>query len=122
MAPGAPGGAGGTGGGTGGSASGGSGGADAGPIVPGTRPPTPLRASRCSSTGFDNEGGAATLLVAPDGQTLLADAGWEGPRDPARIAAVLAKVGAKRIDYLLATHFHEDHAGGCRSWSSWCRP
>ena len=91
---------------------GGAGAGDAGPAVPDAGMDAPGAASPLRIFWIDTEGGAATLLVAPDGQTLLADAGWAGARDPGRIAAVLAQVGAKKIDYLLATHFHEDHTGG----------
>src|SRR5205085_11274862 len=63
---------------------------------------------------IDVEGGQATLVVAPGGQSLLIDAGWGGfnRRDAERIAAAAKSAGVKRIDYLLITHFHADHAGG----------
>jgi len=63
---------------------------------------------------IDTEGGAATLIVTPSGQSLLADTGNPGPadRDPNRIAAVAKMAGLTRIDMLLITHFHSDHVGG----------
>jgi hypothetical protein len=62
---------------------------------------------------IDTEGGAATLVVSPSGETLLADAGWTGTRDSTRIVAVLEKeVGRKQLDYFVATHYHIDHVGG----------
>jgi len=64
---------------------------------------------------IDVEGGAATLIVTPQGETVLMDAGWPGfdGRDPKRIANVLEyEVGKKRIDYFLTSHFHTDHVGG----------
>lgn len=63
---------------------------------------------------IDVEGGQATLLIAPSGQSLLIDTGWPGldSRDAKRIAKAAERAGVKQIDYLLVTHFHVDHAGG----------
>jgi competence protein ComEC len=61
----------------------------------------------------DVEGGAATLIVSPSGESLLFDSGWEvGDRDATRIAAAAQQAGLKRIDYFILSHFHADHAGG----------
>lgn len=62
----------------------------------------------------DVEGGQATLIVAPSGQSLLVDAGWPGfnGRDADRILAAAHEAGLERIDYLLVTHYHVDHVGG----------
>src|SRR5580693_366251 len=62
----------------------------------------------------DVEGGQATLMVAPSGQSLLVDTGYAGfsGRDADRIAAAAKAGGVKRIDTLLITHFHSDHVGG----------
>ena len=60
----------------------------------------------------DVDGGAATLIVTPEGESLLADAGWPGARDAERIAAAARAEGLERIDHLLVTHFHTDHWGG----------
>lgn len=72
----------------------------------------------------DTEGGQATLIVTPAGESVLIDAGY-GPRqgrgtippvapdrDPNRILAVAKEAGISRINYFVLTHFHPDHAGG----------
>jgi beta-lactamase superfamily II metal-dependent hydrolase len=73
---------------------------------------------------IDVEGGQATLVVTPAGQTLLIDSGFPSngtfasvPGDPSkardanRILAAARQAGVTRIDYLLLTHFHADHDG-----------
>jgi competence protein ComEC len=62
---------------------------------------------------IDVEGGAATLIVTPAGQSLLIDTGFPGERDAGRIAKVALEVaGLKQIDYCVITHWHRDHVGG----------
>ena len=62
----------------------------------------------------DVEGGQATLFVTPAGQSLLIDTGWPGHdgRDADRIVAAAGKAGISKINFVLLTHFHQDHAGG----------
>lgn len=65
---------------------------------------------------IDVEGGAATLVVSPSGESLLYDAGWEvGDRDGKRIFAAAQQAGLKKIDYFVLSHFHADHAGGIQA-------
>jgi competence protein ComEC len=63
---------------------------------------------------IDVEGGKATLWVSPSGESMLVDAGYAGfnHRDANRILAAAKAAGVKKIDYLVITHFHADHAGG----------
>jgi competence protein ComEC len=62
---------------------------------------------------IDAEGGAATLIVTPSGQSLLADTGNPGDRDAQRIYDVATKQAhLTKIDTVLITHFHSDHVGG----------
>jgi competence protein ComEC len=62
---------------------------------------------------IDAEGGAATLIVAPSGRSLLVDTANRTPddRDAKRIMAAAGQAGLTRIDVLLTTHFHGDHIG-----------
>jgi competence protein ComEC len=60
----------------------------------------------------DVEGGAATLIVTPSGESVLIDSGNPGGRDSARIHKAAKEAGLKRIDYLITTHLHIDHFGG----------
>jgi competence protein ComEC len=61
----------------------------------------------------DVEGGAATLIVTPAGESILIDTGNPGGRDSARIHQTAAQVaGLKAIDHLIVTHLHTDHFGG----------
>src|SRR5262249_29668215 len=70
---------------------------------------------------IDVEGGQSTLIVTPEGRSLLVDTGFAANgfddqsnrgRDARRIIAAARDAGLKQIDYLLTTHFHPDHDGG----------
>ena len=79
----------------------------------GLSPATP--AQRALQIYFvDVEGGQATLLVTPERKSLLIDTGWPGNngRDANRIAAAAKDAGIRKIDFVLITHYHDDHGGG----------
>ncbi len=72
---------------------------------------------------IDMEGGGGTLFVTPEGKSLLIDTGWpsnfgllaspDGAKNSAdRIVAAAKKLGVTKLDYVIITHFHMDHAGG----------
>ncbi len=64
---------------------------------------------------IDVMGGAATLIVTPERESILIDTGWPGleDRDPKRITSVLKnEAKLERIDHLVTTHWHTDHFGG----------
>ncbi len=62
-------------------------------------------------TWVDTEGGAATLIVTPAGESILIDCGNPGQRDAGRIHQAAKKAGLKAIDHLIITHWHLDHYG-----------
>jgi competence protein ComEC len=62
----------------------------------------------------DVEGGQSTLFITPEGKSLLIDTGWpdNNGRDAERIAAAAKDAKISKIDFVLITHFHDDHVGG----------
>src|SRR5262245_40866498 len=67
----------------------------------------------------DVEGGASTLFVAPNGESLVFDTGnpGNGDRDAKRIYAATQKAGLKQIDHVVISHWHGDHVGGLAALS-----
>ncbi|NBO64591.1 MAG: MBL fold metallo-hydrolase [Acidobacteria bacterium] len=63
---------------------------------------------------IDVEGGAATMIVTPAGESILIDSGWPGNegRDARRIEAAMKRARIEAIDHLITTHYHTDHYGG----------
>jgi beta-lactamase superfamily II metal-dependent hydrolase len=92
---------------------------------------------------IDTEGGQATLVVTPTGQSMLIDTGFAGnggaapppgaapgtpppppapgappiTRDADRIMAVVKKAGLSWLDYVVITHYHGDHVGNAAELS-----
>jgi competence protein ComEC len=67
---------------------------------------------------IDTEGGAATLILTPEGESFLIDTGYPtDDRDPKRIFAAAQKMGLRQIDNVLISHWHSDHEGGLRALS-----
>lgn len=63
---------------------------------------------------IDVEGGAATLIVSPTGESILIDSGYPDNqgRDLNRILHVVRNVARlKGIDHAAVTHWHRDHYG-----------
>src|SRR4051812_49372559 len=62
---------------------------------------------------IDTEGGAATLVITPTGESMLFDTGYpDDDRDAKRIVAAAREAGISRIDHLVISHYHRDHVGG----------
>src|SRR5437773_12527684 len=93
-------------------------------------PRTPILALACASAlaaaspnleiyWIDAEGGAATLIVSPSGQSMLVDTANRTPddRDAKRIYTAAQQAGLKKIDILVTTHFHGDHIGAMQALS-----
>lgn len=63
---------------------------------------------------IDVEGGAATLIVTPAGESILIDSGYpdNGGRDLQRILAVVKdEAGLRKINHAVVSHWHLDHYG-----------
>ncbi len=72
---------------------------------------TPLTSGPLRITVLDVGQGDATMIIAPDGSSLLIDAGPPG----AGVYTILPFFESKGIDettHVVLTHFHDDHTGG----------
>lgn len=54
--------------------------------------------------------GDALLLISPEGKTMLVDTGSADKEET--LLGALQSLGIEKLDVLLLTHCHEDHAGG----------
>jgi hypothetical protein len=74
-------------------------------------PGTPFAADKSAQFYFVDVGhGNATFVISPSGETMLIDVGTSRTTD--RVADFMQQNGIKKIDYLVITHFEEDHMGG----------
>lgn len=65
----------------------------------------------------DTEGGKAIVMLTPDGESMLVDAGFPGSndRDTKRIVAAAEELKIKQFDYILVTHYDGDHVANIAS-------
>jgi len=68
-------------------------------------------------TVVDTEGGKAIVMLTPDGESMLVDAGFPGSndRDTKRIVAAAEELKIKQFDYMLVTHYDGDHVANIAS-------
>lgn len=66
---------------------------------------------------IDVDGGAATLIVTPERESVLMDSGFDLPDDEhaKRVVAAMTDAGISSLDYYVASHFHGDHVGSILS-------
>jgi|MEHZ01.5.fsa_nt_MEHZ011417745.1_3 beta-lactamase superfamily II metal-dependent hydrolase len=66
---------------------------------------------------IDVDGGAATLIVTPERESVLMDSGFDLPDDEhaKRVVAAMTDAGISSLDYYIASHFHGDHVGSILS-------
>ena len=57
--------------------------------------------------------GDAILLRLPEGAAMLIDGG--GPENGSKVATALRQTRIRQLDFIVITHFHNDHAGGLNS-------
>gem|GEM_PF-1004354 len=58
----------------------------------------------------------AIFIITPQNKTILIDSGsGMKPRSSTNVIAFLKRMRINKIDYLIASHYHEDHIGGMKS-------
>ena len=78
-----------------------------------TQPPPEVGESSTFAVHFVDVGQADCALVACDGQYMLIDGG--NREDSDLVYTYLKEQGVEHLEYLVATHLHEDHIGGLSS-------
>ena len=80
----------------------------------GARAPEAAPARTLDLYFLDSEGGAATLIVTPAGESLLFDSGnrTDDNRDANRIVKAIKDAKLSRLDHYVTSHWHADHFGG----------
>lgn len=79
--------------------------------MPSSTQPPPQNTPGLMKVHFLDVGqGDSTFVQLPTGQNMLVDAGTKN--EGVKVINYLKKAGVKKIDYLVATHPHEDHIGG----------
>ena len=69
-----------------------------------------LHAQNLKIYQIDVEQADATLIIAPNGKTLLIDSGKN--QHGKRIETILKQENIRQIDVFVCTHYDEDHLGG----------
>jgi competence protein ComEC len=66
---------------------------------------------------IDTCGGKAMIVVTPEGENMLIDAGYPRPdnRDTKRVVETAKSLGIKEFDIIVATHYDTDHCGNIAS-------
>jgi competence protein ComEC len=65
----------------------------------------------------DSEGGKSMIIQTPEGESMLVDAGYPGnnDRDTNRVVAAAEGLKIKNFDYILCTHYDDDHVANIAS-------
>jgi competence protein ComEC len=66
---------------------------------------------------IDTCGGKAMIVITPEGEKMLIDAGYprRDNRDTKRVIDAAKSLGIKEFDYVVATHYDTDHSGNIAS-------
>ena len=80
------------------------------PTTPPTQPTEPVAPGSSFEVHFIDVGQADAMLIICDGKTMLIDGG--NAEDSNLMYTYLKKYNITHLDYVIATHVHEDHVGG----------